>query len=202
MRAIKNMLPAPVRTRMREEYLTAKMRLGFDVSLKTPDRRILEDVILPWYAGEPEFTKLLFVGCQWYTKRYQDLFQTKEYWTIEVDPRGRRFGSRRHIVDSIENLDRHIAPGHFDVIFYNGVFGWGIDSHAAAEEAFAQCLRALRPGGHFVFGWNDVPEHRPFPPKLSRNLQQFEPVTFPPLSTHEFVETNVDPPHIFSFFRK
>ena len=41
--------------------------------------------------------------------------------------RTEKFGSKRHVVDSLLNLSQHFAPGYFDLIVYNGVFGHGID---------------------------------------------------------------------------
>src|SRR5882724_8239237 len=55
---------------------------GLNLHLNTDDRRVLEKVILPYFASQSEFLRILFVGCDWYTKPYGKYFKEKEYWTI------------------------------------------------------------------------------------------------------------------------
>src|SRR4051794_11559091 len=52
-----------------------------------PDRRYLEDQILPTLAGGA-FRRLLFVGCRRYTRHYEKLFDraSTDYWTADLDP--------------------------------------------------------------------------------------------------------------------
>lgn len=52
-----------------------------------------------------------------------------------------------------------------------------------------------------VFGWNDIPEHRPFPPHELPSLQLFRPTVFPPLSTHAY-HTGAENKHIYEFYSK
>ena len=99
-----------------------------------------------------------------------------------MDPAAARYGARRHIVDTLENICAHFPAGELDAIVCNGVFGWGLDERAAVERAFGGWFECLRPGGVFVLGWNDVPDHCPFPPRDSRSLGRFVPWTFPPLA--------------------
>ena len=49
-------------------------RFGFAGKLDTEDRRILEQTILPFFAARSEFRRVLFVGCDWYTNSYRELF--------------------------------------------------------------------------------------------------------------------------------
>jgi hypothetical protein len=52
-----------------------------------------------------------------------------------------------------------------------------------------------------VFGWNDIPQNRPFPPDEIESLKRFRPFVFPPLGTaHERVA--VENRHVFSFYVK
>lgn len=174
---------------------------GFDLYLMYEDRVILEDNIIPYFVSSKEFHKILFVGCDWYTKPYRKIFKNKEYWTIEIEESRKKYGSSRHIVDGIQNLDRHIENGYFDVVFFNGVFGFGLDAKEDTEEAFNQCYQALRPGGILVFGWNDVPQYRPFPVMTCTNLKKFEPYIFAPLSTAQYL-THTHLEHTFNFYIK
>ncbi len=175
---------------------------GFDLYHNSPDRLVLEDIIIPYFNGLQKFHKILFVGCDWYTNPYKKLFKSKEYWTIEVDDRQKKYGSERHIIDSLNNLSKYIEPGYFDLIIYNGVFGYGINTKEDTEESFNQCFQALREGGILVFGWNDVPEYKPFPVIECENLNKFNSYVFEPLSTSEYLTPNTPRRHIYNFYIK
>jgi SAM-dependent methyltransferase len=161
---VRTLLPEPVLAGLRHaRYQAQTVRLkGLDFRLELPNRRVLEDQILPALAADPTIQRVLFVGCRWYTKIYADIFPGKDYWTIEIDPEQAKFGSPgRHITDSYLNLSAHVEPDSFDAIVLNGVFGWGIDSPADTETAFTETWRALAPGGTLVIGYNDTPENHP-----------------------------------------
>jgi SAM-dependent methyltransferase len=187
---VKDLLPPfLVRQIQKLLFITATHRLhGFDLHLNLPDRRILESVIIPYFAKLDEFDKILFVGCDWYTKPYQKYFRKKDYWTIEIQPEKRKYGAKKHIVDAIENLSNYFVDGYFDLIIFTGVFGHGLNSRDATEEAFNQCFKCLRPGGVLVFGWNDIPELTPFPvTEECHNFKKFSPYFFAPLSGSRYV---------------
>ncbi len=122
---------------------------------KPPDRRLLDDVILPFYASAEGFERILFVGVKKYNAKNRALFAARTYATIDPDPRNARHGASRHIQDGLENLARHAEPSSFDVIVANGVFGAGLDAPHAVDDALRACHDALRPGGHLVVGVND-----------------------------------------------
>jgi SAM-dependent methyltransferase len=195
---------------MKPPYLVGKMRpamrrallaVGVDSYLKSDERRELETVILPWFSEREEFGRVLFVGCKWYTRGYRRFFEGKDYWTLELDPAGRRFGARLHITDSIENLRAHFREGSLDLIVVNGVFGWGLNAKDAVENAFAACFDCLRDGGVLVLGWNDVPRRRPCRPEEIESLARFEPFAFPPLAASRHLTTTRNR-HVFDFHRK
>jgi SAM-dependent methyltransferase len=195
------MMPAakPLRS---ARWLIARTMLavGIPLRLRSPGRDVLESAILPYCAAHEPFRKVLFVGCDWYTKRYERLFRERDYVTIDVDPERRPFGGRRHIVDSMVNLMRHFASEELDLILCNGVFGWGLDNREESKLAFAACYTALRPGGVLMLGWDDVPEHRPFDPEGLDELRRFARWTFPPFGRARHVVDNDR--HVYDFFRK
>ncbi len=191
-----------LKTQIKEQLIDAKMRLGFDVALRTSDRTILETVILPYFAENPAYRSVLFIGCQWYTKHYEEIFKHKEYWTIEIDPTLKKYGSSNHIIDSIENLDAHFEHSYFDAIIYNGVFGWGIDTQEKAEIAFEQCFQGLQSNGVLVFGWNNVSERCPFPPEKCSSWHRFKPYPFPALAASEYAVPDSFQNHTFRFLSK
>jgi len=166
------------------------------------DRRILERIIFPYLTSREEFYKVLFVGCDWYTKVYETYFKKKEYWTIEIDPNKSIYGSKKHITDSLLNIDLYFADNYFDLIICNGVFViGGIDDRKDAEIAFTKCFRCLCSSGVFVLGWNDIPELRPFPVQECYSLSKFKPYIFPPLSTSHYL-TNTPLKHTYDFYIK
>jgi SAM-dependent methyltransferase len=165
------------------------------------DRSILECVIIPYYQLSRTHQTIVFVGTDWYTQGYTRMFSRKTYTTIDPDPGRARYGAEQHIVDAVGNLDQYVAPGSLDVIVLNGVIGWGLNSPDEAEAAFATCHRCLRRGGHFLIGWNDLPEHRPFRLETIASLRKFQPLVFQPLDTTEHLIDN-EWRHTFSFFYK
>jgi SAM-dependent methyltransferase len=178
-----------------------KRALGIPSHLRNDDRRVLEQVIFPYFVERPEFPTVLFVGTAWYTEPYNQVFREKTYSTIEIDPSQAQYGSSNHIVDSLEYVDRHFAPRSLNLIICNGVFGWGLDEKSSVEKAFAHCYDLLRSGGIFMVGWNDVPEHRPFSLEDCEALKLFQPWEFPPLGTTQY-QTPSKNRHTFNFYIK
>lgn len=191
---------AGVRDFVRRHAPSLACRLGtFRLS---EDRRLLEQVILADLRDDPGIRRLLFVGCDWYTTPYQRMFAAKEYWTLDIDPEKRRYGGAHHLVDELKNLRKHASDGYFDAIVCNGVFmKTAIEQAEEAEPSFAACFECLREGGHFVLGWNDVDELRPYPPSQSATLARFERAAFPALGVSEYA-TDTSYRHTYTFFRK
>lgn len=177
------------------------MAAGMDLYLPSEDRRVLEQTILPGLVAQAGVKNVLFAGCGWYTRGYRRFFDEDHYWTIDIDPEKERYGARRHIVDSLANLNRHFSPGELDAIICNGVFGWGLDAKDDVEKAFEACHACLRDEGIFILGWNDIPERRPFPLSECEALEMFRPCALPPLETSTLA-TATDLRHMYNFYRK
>jgi len=187
-----------------EGYATAAIRerLGLFTPLETEDRRVLQEAIFPYYCEDPAFGKILFVGCAVFTSGYQrKFFAQKEFWTIEPNACQSKFGSTRHVIAPLEDAAKHFEPGYFDVIFCNGVYGWGLDTLAQGEAAFAASHTCLREGGHLLFGWNDVPQRTPFDLDDVQSRRAFQPFEFPALKTWRYL-TDTPYRHVFDFYRK
>lgn len=182
-------------------WILLRNALGLPNRLGTPDRELLEQTILPHYARQADCQRVLFVGCEWFTRHYEALFPGREYWTMDPDPWKRRFGARRHWVAGLEALGANAPAGHFDLIVCNGVFGWGLNDREACEQAFNDCFRALREGGSFILGWNDVPERRPFNPASLNALARFKPAVFKAFGQARHI---ADPStgHVYEFYSK
>lgn len=165
------------------------------------DRALLEDAIFPSLLDDPSVRRVLFVGCEWYTKHYEDAFSALEYWTIEPEPAKARYGAGRHVVGALDTITDHAADGHFDAIICNGVFYRGaMDDRIVAERSFERCWRVMRPGAWLVLGWNDTPSLLPYPLEESEALNRFERAELGELGHARVTET--DNRHTYSFFRK
>jgi SAM-dependent methyltransferase len=177
------------------------LRYGGSFFYPSEDRQILECIIFPHYQLSPLHRNIVFVGNDWYTQGYGRIFGLKNFTTIDANPAKARYGSARNIVDYASNLDKHVGVGSIDLVFLNGVIGWGLNDPGEAEATFDCLGRCLRPGGHLIVGWNDIPEHKPFEFTALKTLKAFNPMTFEPLSAQEFLVAN-EWRHTFSFFER
>jgi SAM-dependent methyltransferase len=195
---------ALLRLLLEPEYRRRAIRyaLGRPLELDTNDRRELEQIIIPYYTSQPDVQTILFIGVAWYTRHYpQRYFRGKNLWTVDIDPAARKFGAKQHVTASVADLAGHFTPATFECVIMNGVYGHGLKQLDDCEAAFAACYDVLRPGGHFLFGWNDVPEYSGAPLESILSLQAFEPFELPPFGVHRHVSDPVTR-HCYQFFRK
>lgn len=167
----------------------------------TPDRHVLEHVIFSSLRQRDDMQRLLFVGCDWYTRRYPRHFADREFWTLEKLPEKARYGSDRHVVDTLANARSHFDAESIDVVICNGVLGWGLDTPEETEDALAACFECLRPGGLLIIGWADFDGRRPVPLDTLSNLKRFEPCTLAPFPGPTY-PTFSDLNQIFAFYRR
>ena len=177
------------------------IRFGIDVRKKRSDRKLLEQVIFPEILRTPDYRRILFVGCAWYTLHYPMIFRDREFITMEISPDEATYGGAKHIIDSCENIGLHFTPNSLDVIVFNGVYGCGLNELPAIEHTLQAIHLSLRPKGLFVFGWNDLPAMAPYRIEQLTGLNAFEPYTFPPLNT-TIHQSNSKNRHRFHFYRK
>jgi hypothetical protein len=181
-----------------------RRRLRLPTPLDTADRRVLEKTILPGYLADPTVKRVLFVGCDIYTAHYERLyFSQHEYWTLEPNPKLRRYGAKwRHVIARLEELANHFSERYFDLIICNGVYGWGLNSAEQCEAAFAQCRMRLSTGGHLLIGWNDVPTTGASVRLADvASLAQFDRFRFPALGTSTYM-TDTPYRHTYEFYRR
>lgn len=180
----------------------ARYLLRLPVAMDTEDRRVLEQVIFPYFASLTDVRRVLFVGCDWYTRHYEPaFFPARTFWTIDPAERARKFAGRQHIVDALETLPRHFAADYFDLIICNGVYGFGLDTLAQCEQAFAACHSRLRSGGYLLVGWDDIPARTPVPLAEVSSLRCFRQFTFPPLEAWRY-RTDTSYRHTYDFYQK
>jgi SAM-dependent methyltransferase len=185
-------------------YATRVIRylLRLPVPLATEDRRVLEQVIFQHFLRLPNTNHILFVGCDWYTKHYQrTFFRDRDYWTIDVSAKARKFGARQHLVTGLEELDQHFPERYFDVIYCNGVYGFGLEAAPHIERAVEMCWSRLRDGGYFVFGWNDIPERTPVPLNAIAAFRLFRRLQFSEFNSWRYL-TDTPYRHTYDFYTK
>ena len=177
------------------------IRFGIDVRKKRADRILLEQVIFPEILRTPDYRRILFVGCAWYTLHYPNIFKDREFITMEISPDEALYGGTTHIIDSCENIAVHFMPDSLDVVVFNGVYGCGLNELPSIEHTLQAIHRSLRPNGLFIFGWNDLPTMAPYRIEQLTGLNAFEPYVFPSLkkAIHESDSKNR---HRFHFYLK
>ena len=177
-----------------------KTTLGIPVRFKSPAREVLENKIISYCASKNTISRVLFVGCDWYTKHYEKIFKC-EYWTIDPNLKQKRYGTKNHIVDYLENLNQHIEEEYFDLIICNGVLGFGLDRLDLAERAFDTCYLCLRKEGLLIIGCDNSPGFLPFGVCDLRSLRNLAKYEFPPLFTSSY-SLKPDFEYEFHFFKK
>lgn len=177
------------------------MLLGVDFYLAMDDRRFLEGRVLPYFQRCEGINRILFVGCDWYTRGYKKFFRSKQYWTMDINPGQKAFGSNLHVVDGFEHVGRHFAPDSLDLIICNGVYGYGLNDLESFDQAMRGVMSALRPGGIFILGWDNNPRRTPFSLSLSRNLSSLDKYLFPPIDCNQYISKN-EGCHTYSFYIK
>ena len=169
--------------------------------ITSDDRLILEEVILPFFAKDIRCQKVLFVGCAAYTQWYEEIFQDQEYWTIDPKRVKQKYGSKRHLIDSIAHIRRYFTNDYFDVIVINGVIGFGLNCISGIEQAVDACYEALARQGILLIGWNDIAQRTPIDVRAICAISKFREYTFEPLHACHY-RTEGSQHHTFSFYRK
>lgn len=173
---------------------------GEPATIRSPDRDLLEQRILPAFGRDSTVRRVLFVGCAAYTQHYPQLLPAAAHWTLDADPRRRRYGARRHLVALLQDLCAQETEGAFDLIVCNGVLGWGLDSPSDAERAMRACHDALRGDGLLLLGWNDVfPRNRVKPEDITA-LASFEHTGYDGLPARIYVHSAGQ--HVFDLYRR
>ncbi|MEZ3160290.1 class I SAM-dependent methyltransferase [Microbacterium sp. BWT-B31] len=186
-------VPRGVRLRSKMRWKNGRWRLA------TPDRVVLEDVIVPGVIATGGVERALDVGVAWYTRSYPRLFRGVDYWSVDFNPDNARYRNGQHHTLSMTRLTDVFEPDTFDFVLCNGVFGWGLNERDQAAEAIEACATVLRPGGWLVIGWNDVPGRRV--DGLHDLLDvRFERATLPAVGDDRLI-TDTPYRHQYEFFR-
>ncbi|RYZ62731.1 MAG: class I SAM-dependent methyltransferase [Proteobacteria bacterium] len=134
---------------------SVQSKLGATVMDQFPDRRYMEDAILPAIvAVQPK--RLVDVGIEYYTAHYGNFFdESVDRWTLDTNPDVVQFGKPgRHIVGNVLELRKYFEPHSVDVVMMNGPFGYGIDRVDEQIGTLEAALDVMRPGGWLLIGWD------------------------------------------------
>lgn len=172
---------------------------GLHTALKTPDRLVLDGVILPALAADREYRRVIFVGCDWYTQHYEGMFAGRDYWTIDMDPSRARHGAKQHLIGPMVEIGGRFGESSVDLIICNGVIGWGLNDPVQVDASVAACARVLRPRGVLLLGWNDIPEKRVVSLESIPAMKAFRPFV---LAGQSEFRTPTYNRHTFSLFER
>ncbi len=163
---------------------------------KYEDRDTLERIILPYILSRKNPKTILDVGREDYQEFYNLFFINKEFWTIDIDPQKKEFGSQNHITDNVINLKKYFKDNYFDFILINGVLGWGLNKKNEIQDTFNILYDILKPNGIIIVGWNDTP----IPLKNIEGLNKLKKYYFKPLKGNQFECINGE--HKYNFYIK
>lgn len=165
------------------------------------DRDCLERIILPYVLGNHNPQRTLDIGREDYQTFYNLYFENRELWTLDFDPKRKKFGAKgHHITDDVANVKNHFEDGYFNFILMNGVFGWGLNDPVKIEQTFESIYKLLAPGGLFILGWNDIKDLTPMPLTEIKALKKLTPYVFPPLESSQFKAATGE--HTYNFYIK
>ena len=167
-------------------------------------RNYFEYQILPFFSSENRFQHILIVGIANFTQHYPLLFQQKKFVrTIDTNPSVARFSSAKiHIIDSIENIEKHIDHDSLDLVLMNGVYGWGLDSENALKKSLNNIHMVMKQEGVLVFGWNEMDKYDPLNIRSENYFGLFQQYLFKGESEIK-LPISRNPKHgVVSFFKK
>ncbi|MBS3168715.1 methyltransferase domain-containing protein [Candidatus Woesearchaeota archaeon] len=170
-------------------------RLEFD------DRDVLERTIFPYILAFHNPKKILDVGREPYQHFYNEFFKGRELWTLEKNPKRKKYGAKKHVIGDASKISEYFKEDYFDVVFMNGVFGWGLNKKEDIENSFNGVFKVLKNEGIFILGWNDLKDLTPIPLNELESLKKFKKYYFKPLKTSEYTCPG-EGRHTYSFFKK
>jgi hypothetical protein len=158
--------------------------LGVDFRLRVPSRMFMEQEVFDYVnehfrrgAAAPQ-ARCLFIGLDkhnWHYDRLLDL----DFYSIDLNPRNAAYGPpNRHVVGSATELSSYYPPHSFDVVFANGLIGFGLDTEEAFNQLMFECHHVLADDSLLVLGYNDKPDRLSFKLEQARGFQVFK--TFEP----------------------
>jgi hypothetical protein len=128
---------------------------------RKPDRTVLVKNLFKTLAHQTDTLtagkQVLWIGvCHTTAPYYQRLERGGAVvHTIDINPAACRYGHPiRHTIGNATVLEKSYQPQFFDLVFCNGVLGWGIDTPADQKNCFEAMATVMKPGTLLLLGWN------------------------------------------------
>jgi len=179
------------------ERLTRKVLRELLLKWRSKSRYIIERKLFPKVKNK----RVLWVGCAEYTKDYPRKIEknNNELWTIDIDPKVAEYGAKKHIIGNIANADKYFEKEFFDIIFFIGLFGYGLDEKKDAEKAMKSCYKILKKDGSMIIHWSNLEGRNKVKPKELKNIQLYTPKSIFGLPELYKINNNTK---IFEFYKK
>ena len=128
--------------------------------LISEQRRYFDNILVPRYAVGGK--RILFIGIEWYNRWIFHKYKAAQWVSIDPFESNRKFGAKDHLVGKFPddiNIEDNVAT--FDVVFCNGVYGWGVNSETGLEYVMQNITSILKPNGICIFGYNTAERNNP-----------------------------------------
>lgn len=121
-----------------------------------PSRTYLQTVLLPDLAAAG-CQRMLFVGVRSYNLAFYRHCEALKIavWIIDSDPTAAEYGAPNgHFIGDVRQICALTAGLTFDVIIFNGILGFGINTAQDAIAAFDAMAKVAEPNSLILIGWN------------------------------------------------
>lgn len=143
---VKDVLKSVLRTKQRRSRAIEAL----------PSRQYMQTTLIPALASA-ERRRMLFVGAQPYNLAfYRHCEALKiDVWSIDYDSASAPYGAPQgHFVGDIKQIGILAPQLKFDVIVFNGILGFGVNSPADAVSALEAMAQVAEPDALLIIGWN------------------------------------------------
>ncbi|MBY0512221.1 MAG: hypothetical protein K2P94_18970 [Rhodospirillaceae bacterium] len=123
---------------------------------RLPSRIFLQTTVIPALAAAGR-QRMLFVGTRSYNRPsyVQCMASGISVWSIDLDPAAAAYGAPAgHFTGSICDIDKLADGSAFDVVVYNGVLGWGVNTPVDAIASLDAIRKVTTSSALMFIGWN------------------------------------------------
>jgi SAM-dependent methyltransferase len=121
--------------------------------LNSEQRIYFDNYLIPKYVKND--LNILFIGIAWYNKWIFKKYKKTNWVTIDPSPESQKFGAQNHTIGNFPNdIKTSLYKEKFDIIIFNGVYGWGINCEDTFKKSIKKMYETLKPNGLVLFGYN------------------------------------------------